>query len=166
MIQQTLNKVEIRNAVGGDGVKIWEHIKKHGGLDLNSAYCYMVICHHHGNSCYVAVNGNRLAGFVTAYYLPDLKDTLFVWQVGVDPDFRGQGVASQLLDSIIRNHPNIHEINTTIEPANKASQNLFKSFAKRHGFSIASKKFIRAEDFPGNATHADEDLFILRKTNQ
>ena len=166
MIQQTLNKVEIRNAVGGDGVKIWEHIKKHGGLDLNSAYCYMVICHHHGNSCYVAVNGNRLAGFVTAYSLPDLKDTLFVWQVGVDPDFRGQGVASQLLDSIIRNHPNIHEINTTIEPANKASQNLFKSFAKRHGFSIASKKFIRAEDFPGNATHADEDLFILRKTNQ
>ena len=166
MIQQTLEKIEIRNAVGGDGVRIWELIKEHGGLDLNSAYCYMVICHHHGKNCYVAVKDNRLAGFVTAYYLPDLKDTLFVWQIGVDPDFRGQGIASKLLDSIVRNHSNIHEINTTIEPVNQASKNLFMSFAKRHGFSVTSKKFIRAEDFPGISKHADEDLYILRKTNQ
>ncbi|MCM8540934.1 MAG: diaminobutyrate acetyltransferase [Lentisphaeraceae bacterium] len=162
-----MNKeISIRNAVGGDGVRIWDLIKTHGGLDLNSVYCYMMICHHYGNSCYIAESDNKLAGFVTSYYLPEHLETLFVWQIGVNPEMRGCGVASQLLDSIVKKHPNVNEINTTIEPGNTASITLFSSFAKRNDFSLDSKKFIRKEDFPVSAPHADEDLFILKRNTK
>ena len=166
MIKEVEQKISIRNAIGGDGVRIWDLINTYGGLDLNSVYCYMMICHHYGNSCYIAEADNRLAGFVTSYYLPEHRETLFVWQIGVNPEMRGCGVASKLLDTIVRNHPNVSEINTTIEPGNKASRNLFSSFSRRHGFSLESKKFIRKEDFPANIPHADEDLFILKKEHK
>ena len=163
MIKNTENEISIRNAVGGDGVRIWELINTHGGLDLNSVYSYMMLCHHYGNSCYIAELDNQLAGFVTSYYLPEHLETLFVWQIGVNPEMRGHGIASRLLDTILKKHPNVNEINTTIEPGNKASEELFASFSRRNNFSITSKKFIREKDFPVNAPHPDEDLYILKK---
>ncbi|MCM8536969.1 MAG: diaminobutyrate acetyltransferase [Lentisphaeraceae bacterium] len=159
----TNKELTIRNTTSADGAKIWEFVQTYGKLDLNSAYCYMIISRHLSSTCYVAEQNEQLAGFITSYYLPDNPRKIFIWQVGVNPDLRGQGIATRLLQTIAEHHPSIREIQTTIEPTNKASIQLFKSFAERNSFKVSSEKFLNSEDFPIKAPHADEDLFTLTK---
>ena len=52
-------------------------------LDVNSHYCYLIICAHFFQTSVVACSNDHVCGFISAYIRPDQQDTLFVWQVAV-----------------------------------------------------------------------------------
>ena len=84
-----------------------------GTLDTNSAYCYMIFAKHFTDECIgnassgfhhfveillqAATKDNKVVGFILGYRPPTHRDTIFVWQVGVDQSMRGRGVAGKLL---------------------------------------------------------------------
>jgi diaminobutyrate acetyltransferase len=112
-----------------DGHAIYDLASRSQPLDLNSCYHYVLFAHHFAQTSLVAKAGGKLAAFVTGYREPDAPETLFVWQVAVDSDFRGHGLAKRLLLELIeRTDP--ETIEATITPDNEASQGLFRALAK------------------------------------
>ena len=76
-------------------------VKDSPPLDLNSLYCYLILCAHFSRTSVVACDADAVCGFISAYLRPDEEDTLFVWQVAVDKKYRGKGVARSMLSSIL-----------------------------------------------------------------
>lgn len=126
--------IQLRKPVAEDGAKIWKLVKDTGVLDLNSAYCYMMLCRNFRETCVIAELGEEVVGFVSGYELPAQPDTLFVWQIGIASEEQGKGLGKKLLTELLQQNAS-HKARyweTTISPSNTASRALFAGFAKEH----------------------------------
>lgn len=147
-----------------DGANVWRLIQRAGTLDLNSAYLYLLLGRFYGDTCLVATgeDDEQLAGFVTAFIPPGREDTVFLWQIGVDPDFQGQGVAGRMLRALL-NLPacrQAHYLETTVTPDNDNSRGLFHAYARRAGTELREHDFFPAELFPEPDHEAEKLLRI------
>lgn len=145
-----------------DGKHIWQLVKNTGVLDLNSVYCYLLLCDHFRETCGVAEMNGNIVGFVTAYILPDDETTLFVWQVGTDDAVRGRGIASKLIMELLERDccANVSRLQCTISPSNKASLGLFNSLAKHLHADFSRQDYYGTSLFPVNG-HEQEDLIVV-----
>ncbi|MEV0948461.1 diaminobutyrate acetyltransferase [Rhodococcus sp. NPDC049939] len=144
-----------------DGVRLWEIAANTKVLDLNSSYAYLLWCRDFSRSSVVAVVDERIVGFVTGFIRPESPETLFVWQVAVDADQRGNGIAGRMLSSLLdRLAPDgINRLETTISPDNDASIALFTALARRRGTAITKHELFSPNDFPDG--HEAEDLYTI-----
>jgi L-2,4-diaminobutyric acid acetyltransferase len=152
----------LRKPHDGDGANIWTVVKDTGKLDVNSAYCYMMLGKYFYNTCAVAELGRKTVGFVTGFRHPEKPDTWFVWQIGVNADARGKGLARKLLEHVLQRPENadIRYIETNISPSNAASQSLFLGFARDRGLTCQITEGFRPEMFP-EGSHEEELLFQI-----
>lgn len=146
-----------------DGGKVWELIRSAGTLDLNSAYCYIMLCDYFRDTCIVAEQDGKLAGFVSAFRPPGREDTLFVWQIAVASEYRGRGIGKALLQELLAGcgKPSVRYVEATISPSNQASRSLFASIAKRYGSVCNVEEGYPAELFPGGASHEEECIYRI-----
>ncbi|MDY6984313.1 MAG: diaminobutyrate acetyltransferase, partial [Pseudomonadota bacterium] len=103
-----------------------------------------------------------LAGFISGYLVPASSDTLFVWQVAVAPEFRGQGLATRMLHALLARPAcaRVRYIETTVTDANQASLALFHAFAKKQNAQLTSTPhFDKALHFDGR--HDSERLLRI-----
>lgn len=145
-----------------DSKDVYKLVDRCKPLDLNSEYCYMLVCDHFKETSVIAVDkSGAVVGFVSAYINPSSKDTLFVWQVAVDSSARGEGLALEMLKNISKreNLKEIAYITSTISPQNSASIALFKRLAKELNAKIDSFEYIKIEHFINS--HEDEMLFKI-----
>ncbi|GGM40875.1 L-2,4-diaminobutyric acid acetyltransferase [Paraliobacillus quinghaiensis] len=135
---------------------MWELVNQ-STLDQNSAYKYIMMCEYFANTCVVAKEANNLVGFITAFIPPEKPDVVFVWQVGVDSSQRGKGIASKLLNELIRrlSSEGVRFIEATVTPSNKASQALFQSLARKHNTQCEISEFFTKDLFPDD-DHEEE----------
>ena len=154
--------VTIRTTRLGDGAAMWQFVDDHGGLELNTAYAYLVLADDFADTCVVAESSDgTLAGFVLGYRPPTRPDTLFVWQVGVAPSHRGQGLARRMiLDLLERNAPEVRFLESTVTPSNTASRRLFRSIAEHRGTTCDVSAYLTEEHFPGPGHEAEEKFRI------
>lgn len=145
-----------------DASKIWKLVQSSPPLDLNSIYCYLILCAHFGGTSVVAQSDDELCGYVSAYILPESPDTLFVWQVAVNSAFRGAGIAKAMLKTILqRKYPtHVSYLETTVNPSNVASDTLFESLAKDFHASCQKTVLFSQSDF-GKRAHEDEILYRI-----
>lgn len=157
------NQINIRNPDADDGSRVWELICNCKPLDLNSPYLYLLLCQHFSETCLIVEKDSDLLGFVSAYRLPKLSDVLFVWQIAIRSSARKQGLAKTLLHKLIQQDgcKNIRYIEVTVSPSNKASKNLFHSFAKELNVDCKETPFFTKELFPDSQDHEEEILFQL-----
>ena len=155
--------VLIRHARPEDGQKIWRLIREIGVLDLNSVYCYLLLSQHFSKTCLVAENGNTLAGFITAYKVPDNETTLFIWQIGIAVNARHMGMAKKLIMELLQSNycENINQIQATVSPSNNASLSLFKSVARDLNTTLTQKDYFDAALFPVGQHHEKEMLLTV-----
>lgn len=131
-------------------------------LDLNSQYCYLLLCTHFAPTSVIAEYHQKICGFVSAYIRPDREDTLFVWQVVVKKDFRGKSIARGMLTSCLqRSHlPSLRYLETTVNPSNKSSNALFSSLAASLNAGLTKSVLFSADDF-GKTSHEEEILYRI-----
>ena len=145
-----------------DARSIHRICEESGVLDVNSVYAYALLSKEFGESGVVAENArHEVIGFVTAFIPPTRGDTWFVWQVGVDAQHRGQGIASKMLRWALRD-PGLRHIRwleTTIGPSNQASDRLFRSVAKRLHASVETSTYLQSTQL--NAGHEAEILYRI-----
>ncbi len=100
-------------------------------LDPNSVYCNLLQCSHFAKTSVAAEYDGELVGFISGYIIPERIDTLFIWQVAVDQERRGLGIANKMLQHILQRPQcnRIANIETTITESNQASRSLFKRLA-------------------------------------
>ncbi|MFF4830965.1 diaminobutyrate acetyltransferase [Streptomyces sp. NPDC001315] len=147
-----------------DGAALWRIAKDSGTLDLNSSYSYLLWCRDFaGTSAVARGEEGRPVGFVTGYVRPERPRTLLVWQVAVDPAYRGRGLAASLLDGLtarIAAERGLTSVETTITPGNTASERLFTSYAARHGATVTREVLFGSELFP-DGPHDPEVLYRI-----
>jgi len=158
----TAEDIAFEHPVPSDGQVIWQLVKDTGVLDVNSAYCYIILCDHFRKTCITARANNRLVGFVTGYVLPQSDDTLFIWQVAVAETMRGRGLAKRmilkLLDSM--NNQAVNMLLATVSPSNTASLSLFDSLARSLGTEMKTNEGYSSQMFPGSS-HEQEDFITV-----
>lgn len=151
-----------------DGIHIHQLIKNSPPLDLNSSYLYFLQSSHFADTCVVAERDGEILGYVSGYMRPDAPTELFVWQLVVGENGRGQGVAKALVRQQItqaielqrQRQSKLLTISCTISPSNLASQGVFKSLGKYFGLQLEVSKFLTEEHFVGS-DHEAEDEYKL-----
>lgn len=155
-------KVRFRSPQLADGQLIYRLIANSPPLDLNSLYAYLLLIHHHAATCVIAEIDDQIVGFISAYIPPQHNSTLFVWQVAIAAECRGEGIASQMLDFLLI-HTAQHEIRwleTTISPSNTGSQRLFQAIARDFATDCQISPLFPIELFSADA-HEAEDLYRI-----
>ncbi|WP_327694017.1 diaminobutyrate acetyltransferase [Streptomyces sp. NBC_00459] len=149
--------LQIDRPVTADGAALWRIARDSKVLDLNSSYSYLLWCRDFAATSAVARDPDGTpVGFVTGYVRPDRPGTLLVWQVAVDADHQGRGLAADLLDGLTRRvgaEQGLTTVETTITPGNTASERLFTSFAERHGATVEREVLFDAGLFPNDPQH-------------
>lgn len=144
-----------------DGASVWKLIGDMDGLELNSAYFYLLMCRDFADACLIAEKDGEVAGFVIGYRPPERQDALFVWQIGVAPWARRQSLGSRMLESLLR-RPELEPVRyleATVTPDNRASRNMFQRFASRHQAECLVEPCMKTSDFP--VQHEAEELFRI-----
>lgn len=153
----------LRHPERRDGALLHDLIAACPPLDLNSRYAYLLLCEHHACTSVVAEAGGALVGAITAYVPPQQPDTLFVWQIAVAAQMRGQKLGTSMLHFLLRHciqAQALRWIETTISPGNLASQRLFTQFAVRHDAGCTTTTLFAASDF-GESGHEAECLYKI-----
>ncbi|WP_301289324.1 diaminobutyrate acetyltransferase [Natronocella acetinitrilica] len=145
-----------------DGAAIWRLVKESGVLDVNSAYMYLLLAKDFADTCIVAEQDNHLAGFVTGYRPPARPGSIFLWQVGVAAEARGQGLGKRLLAAFLQapGARGATMLETTISPSNAASKALFSAVARDLGTEIKATECFREDHFPEGG-HEAEELYLI-----
>lgn len=145
-----------------DAAAIHQLIAECPPLDLNSVYVYLLLCEHFRRTCVVAERGGRVDGFISAYFLPEQPDVLFVWQVAVHERARGQRLAQAMLDHLKQRlaSDRIRFLETTVSPDNQASRGLFKAMARRWQAPLQEQEFFQSTLF-GRQAHDAEPLLRI-----
>ncbi|MDO5492447.1 MAG: diaminobutyrate acetyltransferase [Nesterenkonia sp.] len=156
--------IEIRVPTVDDGAGMWRLARGTGVLDLNTPYAYILWARDFAATSVVALVDGQLAGFISGYVRPEDPRTLFVWQVGVDSDFRGRGLAKKMLFGLV-DRTAASRLETTITSDNEASIALFTALARHHGAEITRSDLFGEEVFPSaeesGEAHAAEDLYTV-----
>ena len=153
--------IQIKNPDSDYGYQISELIKNSPPLDLNSTYLYFIQSHYFNKTCAIAVNEiDRVIGFVSVFQDPRKKDTLFIWQVAISKDARGDGLASKLIHFILQEHPHMQFIETTITKDNTSSISLFNKISQELNTNIIEEPFLdKTKHFLNQ--HDSENLFRI-----
>ena len=153
--------IRLRGPRAEDGRRIHALVLGDGTLEANSAYCYVLLCTHFAAHGIVAEREGELAGFVAAYRPPSDPEAVFVWQVGVAPAGRGQGLGKTLLRELVKRPANCdaHYLTATVDAANEASNRLFAAFAREHGATLEKETGFTTDLFPPG--HAAEPLLRI-----
>lgn len=155
--------MKLRHPEPGDGEAVWRLVREAGTLEVNAPYAYVLFAHHFADTCLVADagDGDGLLGAVVAYRPPTHPEAVFVWQVGVAEQARGQGLAGRLLSELLeRTTPDgVTHLEATVTPDNAPSRALFESLARRLDVPCRVEPYLGAELFPGD--HEPEELFRI-----
>ena len=131
-------------------------------LDLNSVYLYLLLTEHFPDTCILAEDRDGLLGMVSAYRPPDRDDTLFIWQVAVDPRARGRGLGLEMLLGLLarRSSRPVRWVETTVGPGNRASRRLFSRLAACLDAPLGETALFDAALFGAQAHEAEPLLRI------
>lgn len=124
-------KFNIRVITAKDLEKITELVERcRPYVASYNIYAYWILNNYFKTGSFVAVYGEKIIGFASA--LPSTeRNTVFLWQICVDPDYRNHGVAQNLIDYIIEyaTNNNFSKIEFSITESNTAGKNLFSTYA-------------------------------------
>lgn len=128
------NAITFKRPIAEDGIEVHRLIQKCQPLDENSVYCNLLQCTHFSDTSVAAWADGKLIGFISGYLRPDQKETLFIWQVAVSPEARGQKLARRMLQHLLTRpgSASIRFVEATITPNNEASWKLFHSLARQY----------------------------------
>ncbi|MTE21845.1 diaminobutyrate acetyltransferase [Streptomyces sp. TRM43335] len=144
-----------------DGAAVWRIARDSRTLDLNSPYSYLLLFRDFAATSVVARGGDGTPiGFTTGYLRPDRPDTVVVWQIAVEGDHRGRGLAAAMLDHLVRRlrARGVGHLEATVTPGNTASDRLFTLFARRHGAALEREVLFDGALFPEEG-HEPEVLY-------
>lgn len=157
----------LRPPTVADGADLWRLAEGTGVLDTNTPYAYLLWARDFAATSVIAEVEAEPAGFISGYLKPADPQTLFIWQVAVNSQFRGRGLAKKMLFELVE-RTQAARLETTITADNQASIALFTALAREHSTEIQHRPLFTADLFPAETgeSHADEDLYVVEPLNR
>lgn len=156
----------LRAPTVADGADLWRLAEGTGVLDTNTPYAYLLWARDFADSSVIAEVEAEPAGFISGYMKPSDPQTLFIWQVAVDSNFRGRGLAKKMLFELVE-RTGAKRLETTITADNEASIALFTALARQNDTEIVRRPLFTEDLFPADSgeSHAAEDLYVVEPLN-
>jgi len=151
-----MSKITFREPTVKDANSIWNLVKNNKPLDENSKYLYVLLCHEFSKTCVVAEYDSKIIGFVSAFVSPKNPDTLFVWQVAVDKNYRNKGIAKDMVTKSLSSFNSVMYVEATVTPSNKASLKFLHNFADSYDAPFSKNPLFSSEVL--GSGHEPEDL--------
>ena len=126
-------------------------------LDDNSRYAYALWCLEFADTMAVAEHRGRVVGFAMCFPRPADPERLFLWQIGVDQEFRGYGIAQRMLDFVQAGR--YRYVECTVTPGNYASQRNMAKFALSRNAALTARPYLSTADLGG--AHEPEELLTV-----
>lgn len=131
---RTMDEFVIRQAKPDDYDAIMAVVNDWWGRDVRSSVPRLFLDHFHATSL-IAASGAELAGFLIGFHSPSKPREAYIHFVGVHPDYRKAGLASQLYEEFLsgavrRGRDTVRAITS---PVNEGSI----AFHRRMGFEVA-----------------------------
>src|SRR5262249_19192256 len=89
----TFHGVRLREPRATDASRVLALVSACAPLDVNSLYCYLILCTHFHETCVLAERDREVLGFISGYREPSRADVLFCWQVAVAAGMPRAGLA-------------------------------------------------------------------------
>ncbi len=113
-------------------------------LDVHTHYTFWVLCRFFSDSCFIASEDGENIGYITAV---DTKEGLFIWQIGILKEKRGNGLAYRLIEKVFDiAKKKGSRILVTIAEDNKRSFNTFKNYCERNSAVMKPIDELRIND--------------------
>ncbi len=130
--------MDIRNCEETDVDEIRKFVKRSKPLDLHTVFAYWILFKYFDDTCFVLEEGGRIIGFVSGVISSKQPEILYLWQIGIDPAYRGRRHAEALIkkEVEIARVKGCRCLQVTIAPDNAPSYNTFSRFARDHGLSF------------------------------
>lgn len=156
------NEILLRPTESADGPKVHALVAQQPALDSNSLYCNLLQTHFYSDTSAVALHQGEVVGFAIGLIPPSSPDQLFIWQVAVLPTHSGQGIARELILSILDRDQckGIQFLTATITPSNVASWKLFEGLAKRLGVETDKQVLFDCEHHFSGAHESEVEIRI------
>jgi L-2,4-diaminobutyric acid acetyltransferase len=144
------------------GAGIQHLVSECAPLDVNSTYAYLLLCEHFADTCVRASRADTAVGFISGYRVPERSEVLFVWQVAVAAEMRGQGLARAMLLNLLSRDglKTCRYVETTVSPSNAPSRALFYSLAQVLQAPVVEETLFSETQF-GNEKHETETLIRI-----
>src|SRR5699024_657259 len=97
-------------------------------LDVNYSYSYLLWSKFCIITSIIATCDDEMIGLLAGFLLPNTPDTLFVWRVAADSDYRDYGLAKTLIQQLIDQvdeKKDVQHIEVAVTPSNIPSSILF-----------------------------------------
>ncbi len=115
-------------------------------LDVHTPYTYWVIARFFGHLSFLLLLEDRPVGYITAL---DIPEGVFVWQIGILPEYRGRALSRKLIGAVAEQAAG-KPVWVTIDPANTGSRSAFEAYCRAQGLFMqpAGALALQAKDLP------------------
>lgn len=126
-------------------------------LDHHTPYTYWVCCNYFSDWSFLVESDNEPIGYIMAL---STNDKVFIWQIGVLPQFQKSGLSSLLINAVVEKmkEKNYHTFQTTIAPSNENSFGAFQSFATKNGIAMETMDAIHIVDAQENLLPTEDEV--------
>ena len=147
------DRLEFRRVQEEEFPAVHEFVTRCPGLEPYPLHLYRIVHRFFGDTCFVALDGDKLVGFAMGFFSQVHPGTFFLWEIGVSPSRQGQGLGTRLLEYVERQviTHGAQRIQVTIHPDNTPSRKVFE----KKGFINISDGEAAAIDVAGEPAARD-----------
>ena len=91
------NAIKITSPSKKDGYEVSNLVARCPPLDLNSTYHYLIQSHYFNKTCSIAFDNKKVVAFASGFINPSKNNSLFIWQVAIDENYRSKGLGVELI---------------------------------------------------------------------
>ena len=148
------NYLKLRSVKGSDANLLHHLALSCPPLDVHTNYTYWVVAEYFGEGCYILEEDNESIGYIMTI---QTKDEIFVWQIGILDEFRGQGYSSLLIEKVISNAIlTKRDVYVTIAKDNIVSFSAFSSVVKKSGLKMIPVDTVVLKDIDDSSFYENE----------
>jgi L-2,4-diaminobutyric acid acetyltransferase len=152
------NKIKITFPTKKNGSAVAKLIRCCPTLDLNSTYHYLIQSHYFSKPCSIAFDNKKVVAFVSGFINSSKNNSLFIWQVAIDENYRGKELGIELIEFILNQNKNLDSIETTVTKNNISSRRMFQKICEKYKSRISELiLFDKEKDF---ANKHDSEMLI------
>lgn len=124
--------IRIRRPRAEEGSAIWSLVRRSESLESDGGHVLALLVSRFADTCLVAEAEGALIGFVGGYRTPTPPHSVLLWQIDVDPEFRGKGLGHALLHALIRcpGCADVEYLEAALESSHVACKRLLEGFAR------------------------------------